>query len=208
MASTSPHTPPTLTTLPTELLLQILLYLPPSSLQTLRLTSHHLETLSFPLLFRNLPNWLDYKRSHAAIVALANDAFERPSGMWSPWASEPDGEVQGTWLGLLWRVETRGGFVLNENWGKKDGEEGEGEGVWVDGGNGEKVWGTARSYARLSGREDVNEKKLRAAQNRYLMHRNYSDGVGKKGLELKQDDGEEAGRSANGIEVRWKEKEL
>ncbi|KAG4410956.1 hypothetical protein IFR04_015903, partial [Cadophora malorum] len=97
-----------LLTLPTELLLQILSHLSPRTLTSLRLTSHRLEPLAFPLLFRNIPNWLDYKTSHAAIIALANDACERPSGMWSPWASEPDRKVEGVWLELLWRVEMRG----------------------------------------------------------------------------------------------------
>ena len=123
-----PHSPKmSLLTLPTELLLQILSHLSPRTLTSLRLTSHRLEPLAFPLLFRNIPNWLDYKTSHAAIIALANDAYERPSGMWSPWASEPDRKVEGVWLELLWRVEMRGGFVLQ-------GGEG-GDGVvraWVD----------------------------------------------------------------------------
>ncbi|PVH80660.1 hypothetical protein DL98DRAFT_369617, partial [Cadophora sp. DSE1049] len=155
-----------------ELLTLILHFLPPSSLRTLRLTSRRLETLSFPLLFAHVPNWLDYKTSHAAIVALANDAFERPSGMWSPWASEPDEEVRGLWLGILWRVEMKGPFMVD--W---EGGEGGEEGVLVEGVDGERVWLTASNYARLSGREEMYERRLRVAQNRYLMHKDYSNGV-------------------------------
>lgn len=57
--------------------------------------------------------------------------------------------------------------------GLGSGGKGEGEG-------GEKL--TAWNYARLSGREDVTERVLRVAQNRYLMHRSYSDGLPKLGV--------------------------
>ncbi|KAG4431282.1 hypothetical protein IFR05_013226, partial [Cadophora sp. M221] len=82
----------TLTSLPPELLHQILTHIPKSDLPSIRLLNHTFETLAFSILFRNLLNWLDYKTSHAAVVALALDVCERPSGMWSPWASEPEGE--------------------------------------------------------------------------------------------------------------------
>ncbi|KAH7407910.1 hypothetical protein BKA64DRAFT_743483 [Cadophora sp. MPI-SDFR-AT-0126] len=211
----SNHPSPTLLTLPPELLLQILYSLHPRTLTSIRLTCHLLERLAFPILFRNLPNWLDYKKSHAAIIALANDAYERPSGMWSPWASEPEHEVRGVWLGLLWRGEGKGGFVVGRKGvgGVGMGVRLEGEGVWVDV-EGKREWLTAESYARLSRRAEMDERRLRVAQNRYLMHKDYSDGAGKKGVELKEGDGNgygyggEKGLKEAEVEVRWEEKEL
>ncbi|KAH9223778.1 hypothetical protein DL95DRAFT_269685, partial [Leptodontidium sp. 2 PMI_412] len=135
-----------------ELLHEILSHIPKSSLPSIRLLNHTFEAIAFPLLFRNMLNWLDYNTSHAAILALAHDAFERPSVMWSPWASEPEGPVRDGWLGVVWRLQMGTGLVRE--------------------GRGEKL--TPENYARLSGREEMSEKRLRVAQNRYLMHRSYS----------------------------------
>lgn len=43
---------------------------------------------------------------------------------------------------------------------------------------GEVVRLTAENYAKSSGKEEMTENRLRTAQNRYLMHRSYSDGKG------------------------------
>ena len=125
--------------------------------------------------------------------------------MWSPWASEKNESVKGVWLGLLWRDEMKGGFVLQggEEW--REGTDGE-EGYWVDGGSGARVWLMAGNYARLSGREDMDEKRLRVAQNRYLMHKDYSDGVEKKGVVL-EEEGEDSSGNSDDVLV-WEEKEL
>lgn len=132
--------------------------------------------------------------------------------MWSPWASEPDRKVEGVWLGLLWRVELRGDFVLQggegvgeECGGEHGDEDGEG-GYCVEGNNRERVWLTAGNYARLSGKEDMDEKRLRVAQNRYLMHKDYSDGVGENGAELKEG-GVENCEISDEVLI-WEEKEL
>ncbi|KAH7356482.1 hypothetical protein BKA65DRAFT_375396, partial [Rhexocercosporidium sp. MPI-PUGE-AT-0058] len=139
--------------LPPELLHEILSHIPKSSLPSIRLLNHTFESLTFPLLFRNLLNWLDYKTSHAAIMALAHSAYERPTVMWSPWASEPEGAVQDVWLGVVWRLQMKSAEV-------EGGREGE------------RL--TPENYARFSGREEMSEKRLRVAQNRYLLHRSYS----------------------------------
>lgn len=72
--------------------------------------------------------------------------------------------------------------------------------------DGERVWLMAGNYARLSGRVDMDEKRLRVAQNRYLMHKNYSDGVGKKEAVLEEGGGEKGGKLDTLLV--WEEKEL
>ncbi|CZT44961.1 uncharacterized protein RSE6_05223 [Rhynchosporium secalis] len=150
-------------TLPTELLYQILSHIPKSSLPSVRLLNHTFEAIAFPLLFKNLLNWLDYKTSHAAITALAHDVYNRPSIMWSPCASEPDGPVEAVWLGIIWRLQM----------GKHSPELERGIGML----GGEVQVLTSENYARLSRREEMCENRLRLAQNRYLMHRSYFEGA-------------------------------
>jgi len=36
---------------------------------------------------------------------------------------------------------------------------------------------TARNFAELSGREEMSEDRLRTGQNRFLLHRSYSENV-------------------------------
>lgn len=82
---------PTLENLPAELLHQILVHVPRSSLTECRLVCRSFSTVAFPVLFSFVPNWLDYELSHRSIVSLAHDAFNRPAVMWSPWATARDG---------------------------------------------------------------------------------------------------------------------
>ncbi|KAL2073792.1 hypothetical protein VTL71DRAFT_11118 [Oculimacula yallundae] len=165
-------------TLPPELLHLILTHVPKSSLPSLRLLNHTFESIAFPLLFKNLLNWLDYNTSHAAITAFAHDVHNRPAAMWSPCASEPDGDVEGMWLGIIWRLQMKTGTRTESKLlVVRTGEEmGGAEGVT---GAGELL--TAENYARLSGKEDMLENRLKVAQNSYLMHRSYCDGTLKAG---------------------------
>lgn len=113
--------------------------------------------------------------------------------MWSPWASEPEGPVKDGWLGVVWRLQVGTGLV--SGMGMIEGTLG-GEGGGEGEGRGEKL--TPENYARLSGREEMSERRLRVAQNRYLMHRSYSDG------RLRE------GKGGEVVESRdvWEEKEL
>ena len=74
-------------TLPTELIIQILVQVPRSSLSSCRLVSRSFSVLAFPLLFSHIPQWLSYTFSHQAVIALSHDVFNRPAVMWSPWAT-------------------------------------------------------------------------------------------------------------------------
>ncbi|KAI9054214.1 hypothetical protein LZ554_001384 [Drepanopeziza brunnea f. sp. 'monogermtubi'] len=93
--------------LPPELLYTILSHVPKRSLPSARLVNHVFEAISFPLLFRNLLNWLDHEASHAAVLAVAQDVYSCPAVMWSPWALEPDGPAAETWVGILWRLQMK-----------------------------------------------------------------------------------------------------
>ena len=117
------------------------------------------------------------------MVALANDAYNRPAVMWSPWATGPDEPVEQVWIGIVWRLlvgrdvgagieiigkgEGKGGGEASglasrlEDLGKKEEEKGE-------------VCLTGANFAALSGREEMTEDRLRTGQNRYLWHRAYA----------------------------------
>lgn len=84
--------------------------------------------------------------------------------MWSPWASGPDGPVDPIWMGIVWRLLTKSyapGLACSMSLkGEKEGEE--------------KIL-TPENFAKLSGREEMTENRLRTGQNRFLMHRSYSE---------------------------------
>jgi len=86
--------------------------------------------------------------------------------MWSPWASEPDGPVDPVWMGIVWRL-----LMKRSVPGSLAGEDGKGEG---------KVDLTPENFAALSGLEEMSEKRLRIAQNRFLLHRSYSEECAKE----------------------------
>jgi hypothetical protein len=150
-------------TIPPEILHQILLHIPKDQLATCRLVNHSFSSLAFPIQFSFIPHWLDYNLSHQAIVALAQDAFNRPAVMWSPFALEPQGPVESVWMEIVWKFLTKSEpprtAILAE---KREGEEGE------------NIALTSGNFAQLSGREDITENRLRTSQNRYLLHRKYA----------------------------------
>ena len=137
-------------TLPPEIISQIITNIPKSSLPEIRLVCHSFNTFAFPPLFSHVPHWFDYTLSHRAVTSLVNDVFNRPSVMWSPWATGPDGPAESVWLAICWKVlvksELPRGDVL-----------------------------TAENFAELSGNEEMCENRLRTGQNRFLLHRVYSD---------------------------------
>jgi hypothetical protein len=91
-------------TLPSELGTSILKHLPRRSLSSACLVCHTFNTLSFPLLFSHIPQWLNYEVSHRAVISLANDLYNRPVVTWSPWATGPDGPVDEVWMLLVWKM--------------------------------------------------------------------------------------------------------
>jgi hypothetical protein len=142
--------------LPRELLYQIISYVSKTSLTKLRLVSKVFNTLSFALVFSHIPQWLDYELSYRRVLTMAHDAYNRPAVMWSPWATAPDLPCDRIWLAIVWKV-------LLEN--DMPGNDSQGTDV------------TAWNFAELSGRGDMNEKRLRTGQNRFLMHRSYVRGT-------------------------------
>jgi F-box-like len=143
--------------LPPELVQQIVANVPKSSLSNCRLVSRSFNTFAFPILFSHIPNWLDYTLSHRAILSLVHDAFNRPAVMWSPWASEPDEPVDDIWLGIVWKL-----LMRSDPPGLQETTE-----AWV------RL--TPQNFAELSRREEMSEKVLRTGQNRFLLHRSYSE---------------------------------
>ncbi len=147
----------------------------------MRLVSHTFDMLAFPIVFKHIPLWLDYKLSHQKIQELALDLCERPAVIWSPWASEPEGEVQETWLELCWKLMARdlpGLDTTREHLNRDVGSEGEIEEVREGrNGEGEEKKGvvrlTATNFMELSGIEGITEHRLKTGQNRFLLWRMY-----------------------------------
>jgi hypothetical protein len=82
--------------------------------------------------------------------------------MWSPWTSGPDGPADETWIGIVWRV-----LMKNDPPGLSTTEDSE-EGM-------HKVVLTAKNFAELSGKKEMTENRLKTSQNRYLLHRAYTE---------------------------------
>jgi hypothetical protein len=146
--------------LPTEIVQQILDHLPKKSLSSCRLVCRTFAALTFPLLFSHIPKWLDYETSHRAVISLAHDAYNRPAVMWSPWATGPDGPVEEVFLSIIWKLLMKSNPPGCEELGMEDSD----EGIL-----------TAMNFAELSGREEMTENRLRTGQNRYLLHRSYTE---------------------------------
>lgn len=148
--------------LPSELLEQILSYVSKPSLTSCRLVCRSFSTISFHLIFSNVPLWLDYEYSHQSISSLAHDVHNRPAVMWSPWATGPDGPVDDVWLGIVWRV-----LIKSDPPGLYDvrGRSDIGGAVL-----------TGDNFAELSGMKEISQNHLRTGQNRYLLHRAYTEG--------------------------------
>ncbi|KAG0645028.1 hypothetical protein D0Z07_9292 [Hyphodiscus hymeniophilus] len=160
--------------LPPEILREILLHVPTSSLPECRLVCRSFSTIAFPMLFSFIPKWLDYGASHRAIVMLAHNSFDRPAVMWSPWASHPDEPVDVAWMNLVWKVlmhsdppnsSIAASGVADQEGASPDSRE-----------NGGAQLNSA-NFAELSGREEMTESKLRISQNRFLLHRKYASKV-------------------------------
>jgi hypothetical protein len=142
--------------LPTELVVQIISYVSKSLLPQLRLVSRLFNSISFACVFSHIPQWLDYEASHRLVLTMAHDAYNRPAAMWSPWATAPDEPCDNVFLGIIWKV------LVGTN---------------VPGSNRKGVALTAWNFAALSGRGEMDEKRLRTGQNRFWMHRSYAKGI-------------------------------
>jgi hypothetical protein len=151
--------------LPPEIVQQIVAIVPKSSLANCRLVCRSFNTFAFPILFSHVPNWLDYTLSHRAVLSLVHDAFNRPTVMWSPWASEPDRPVDNVWMEIVWKL-----LMKSDPPGLHLSKKGATEGL-------EDVRArlTPQNFAELSGREEMSENRLRMGQNRFLLHRSYSE---------------------------------
>ncbi|ESZ98478.1 hypothetical protein SBOR_1140 [Sclerotinia borealis F-4128] len=131
-----------------ELLKHILTCLPMSSLRSCRFVNRAFSMLAFSLLFSDIRNWLDSSKSLQLLVSIAHDPFNRPTVIWSPWATVYDVHVEVVWLQIVWRI-LKGGDLSYE---------------------GEL---TAENFAGLSGMFEMTEGRLSTAQFRYLIFKSY-----------------------------------
>ena len=149
--------------LPPEIVRQIVANVPKPSLPSCRLVCRTFNTFAFAILFSHIPHWLDYKTSHQAVLSLVHDVYNRPAVMWSPWASEPDLPVDRVFMGIVWKLLVKTdppGFSLISQEGIEAIED--------------LVQLTPQNFAELSEKEEMTENRLKTAQNRFLLHRNYS----------------------------------
>lgn len=176
--------------LPLELHYQILSHVPPSSLPTVRLVSRIFERITFIATFSHLRNWLDYEISHRSITSLAHDAYNRPAVMWSPWASEPDKDVDEVFLGLIWKLfvghDVLGGIsaqTASMSIGNVDDTVQEphvllmsltkATGAISQRTSKDDISVTATNFAEMSGMAEMTENRLKTGQNRYLLYKSY-----------------------------------
>lgn len=83
--------------------------------------------------------------------------------MWSPFASEPDDELEDIWLSIVFKMlcgKDAPGLSLTRV-------------VEIKAHTQDEVQLTGDNFAVVSGRDDLTAKKLRTAQNRYLLYRDY-----------------------------------
>lgn len=73
-------------------------------------------------------------------------------------------------MSLVWKV-----LMKSEAPGLSVSEKANGE----MGSEGERL--TASNFAEMSGRKEMSENRLRTGQNRFLMHRSYTEGKHEKG---------------------------
>ncbi|KAE9378145.1 hypothetical protein N431DRAFT_329652 [Stipitochalara longipes BDJ] len=160
--------------LPPEIVRQIVSNAPKSSLASCRLVCRMFDSFAFPILFSYIPHWLDYKTSHQAVLSLVHDVYNRPAVMWSPWASEPDLPVDNIFMGIIWKL-----LVKTDPPGFSLPKEESGGTMGID-----QVQLTPQNFAELSGRDEMTENRLKTAQNRFLLHRNYSEKFDWNGAKL------------------------
>jgi len=158
--------------LPPELVTSILKHLPKRSLSSARLVCHTFNMLSFPLIFSHIPQWLNYEVSHRAVISLANDLYNRPVVMWSPWATGPDGAVDEVWMLLVWKVLMKGEAPVLSVFEAREKDRGEMKAEI----GGERKKLTASNFAEMSGRSEMSENRLTTGQNRFLLHPSYTEG--------------------------------
>lgn len=113
--------------LPSELVTQVLEFLPPSSLKNARLTCRCFNSIIPSSDFTLLASFLDPAVAVSTIEAAASDLTRRPRSIWSPRCSVPDHlEIPESFLvalriGLLGIKRTSGDEVLTlEKLGKKE----------------------------------------------------------------------------------------
>ncbi|KAG9250491.1 uncharacterized protein F5Z01DRAFT_666191 [Emericellopsis atlantica] len=76
-------------TLPSELVLEILTYLPPQSIKNIRIVSRSFHALVPAPDFSLLASFLDPETALSTIVAASKDLSRRPRSIWSPHCSVP-----------------------------------------------------------------------------------------------------------------------
>ncbi|KAH8685908.1 hypothetical protein BGZ60DRAFT_103701 [Tricladium varicosporioides] len=159
--------------LPAELIQQVISHIPKSSLQQVRLVSKIFASLSFPRLFSHVTSWLDLEISHRAAISLAHDAYNRPTVMWSPWAVGPEEPVNEIWMTIVWKSlmksDPPGLLALVPSPYSTQNK------IQEQGIEGLKL--TPQNFAELSGRKEMTENRLRTSQNRFLLHRAYTEGL-------------------------------
>lgn len=97
--------------------------------------------------------------------------------MWSPWATGPDGPVDELWMMLVWKVLVKNeapGLSIFERRTQDERNAKEELGT-------EKRMLTGSNFAELSGRKEMTENRLKTGQNRFLLHRSYTEGRNDEG---------------------------
>ncbi|KAG5967121.1 hypothetical protein E4U58_002286 [Claviceps cyperi] len=177
--------------LPSELLLQILSHLPPSSYPPVRLTSRLLNAFLSPLVSPSLPAFLDPDSAQHLLAKSLREARARNvTSVWSPLCCVPAGLpiprsfLLALCLALRGRQWVKGGRAHNMDEDKKGqalrwesdsaiggmGFEGEGE---------EDEEMTVEKLAEVTGREDLRVEVVRQAMFRYALYLSYVyEGVG------------------------------
>ncbi|KAH6674170.1 hypothetical protein B0J14DRAFT_458260, partial [Halenospora varia] len=157
--------------LPPELIQQVINHIPKPSLPHVRLVSRTFASLSFTRLFSHVTSWLDFEISHRAVISLAYDAYNRPAVMWSPWATGPEGPVNEIWMAIVWKLlmkcDPPGLSVTIPN---PDSTRNKNQQQGVEG---PKL--TPQNFAELSERKEMTENRLKTSQNRFLLHRAYTE---------------------------------
>ncbi|KAG6216706.1 hypothetical protein E4U50_005215 [Claviceps purpurea] len=173
--------------LPSELLLQILSYLPPSSYPPVRLTSRLLNALLSPLAFPSLPAFLDPDSAQHLLAKSLREARARNvTTVWSPLCCVPARlPIPRSFLLALY-LALRGQQWVEGDRAHKMGEETEEKALrWESdsaiGGMGfegesedeEDEEMTVEKLAEVTGREDLRVEVVREAMFRYALYLSY-----------------------------------
>jgi hypothetical protein len=135
-------------TVPSELIARIVHFIPKSDLGTSRLVCRAFDAYAFFELFDSLPHWFDLEVCQGKLISKATDRQNRPAVIWSPWAVGTIPECNDIFLRIAFRRLCRRPMP--------DGLKPE-------------------DFGAECGFEDINAGILKTAQNRYVMHKSYTE---------------------------------